>query len=174
MHWSKEERMREVRLSIRQLPSWLGTLEKGWMWIRNEEHQMRYAFRGERAHKSFRERALRRELSLLDALGLGFCTLLMGILYPFSDRRSGVGCLFICLGAGVLISSFGDDRLWIASIIGLLGYRHPVLALLLLMQLCMPLWCFICAVPALISKRNFFYSWIWACCICLAFFMLST
>jgi hypothetical protein len=175
MHWSKEENMREVRLSIRRLPSLWGRMEKFWMRVRNEQSQVRMSFQGtDHPQRSFGERARRRQISLFEGIGVVFSSLLMGILYPFSDRRSGIGWLLICMGLGILIGSFGDDRLWIASIIGLLGFRYPLLTILLWMQLCMPLWCCIFAVPSLMYRRKFSYSWIWTLCICLAFFAWST
>ena len=170
--WGKEEQMRETRICVRLLPHWWATLESLWFEFRNDERKTRFTYLGmETTERSFQQRLLRRELSFGEVLTLISLTLMLAFLYPFSNKRIGVGLILITLGCGMVLESWGDSKLWMTAILGCIGYRYPVLSGTLWLYLATPFWGVVCALPSVLCSKRAAYAWIWPFVLLLSFFL---
>ena len=171
--WSKEDTMRETRISVRILPSLWAMMEQYWFQYRNDSSQKVFAYQDE-SEASLGYRMLRKELSLLEASILFGLSIVLSMAYPFQNRKRGFGWVLLILGIAMMLPSWGDNRLWMTMVLSVVGLRYPALLCILWLYLCVPLVGLVGILPAFLPHKSLSYPYIWFLVILLSFFVFVT
>lgn len=166
--WSKEESMKELRMSVRLFPVWWSDAEQLWFSIVHEQERMSYSIQED----SLKSRFLRGRLWLHEALlfvsGFSF----ISILFPGTKKRLKIGLVFGSMGMGVLLGTMYDARVVIITIIGLLTHRTPIVIGVLLLSVGLPWWCGLYGLLSLLRNKQTSYTWLIGVGLSLAFFFM--
>jgi hypothetical protein len=166
--WSKEESMKELRMSIRQLPVWWGWAERAWFSIVYKKKLISYTAR----ESSWQSRFIRGRLLFHEALLLLVLGSFFFLLFPISKKRVGLGVVLGTMGFGVLLAPLHDARIMVMSIAGMLLFSYPAVIVLLVMSVGLPWWFGFCGILSLMRSTITPYAWLFSFGLSLAFFWM--
>ena len=167
--WSKEESMKELRISVRILPSWWAHGEKLWNNVLNREPLSSFSNR----QHSWKQRFMRGELHLHEALLASALSLFFFLLSPLPRTRSMFAVILASIGLGVLLLPYHDSRVAIIPIVGLIASLYPPVVVILIMSVALPWWFSLLSLFSFVRTSSLKRSWIISIGLSLAFsFML--
>ena len=166
--WSKEESMKELRMSLRILPTWWASLEQQWKRILKQEILVSHS----NIEESWKDRFKRGVLLFHEAvLGLLFsvCVFLAA---PMARNKKMVGLLSAMIGFGLLCTPLYDTRIIIFSIMGVLAFPYPAVLLVLMMSIALPWWFSVLGFLTFVRTGSLKKAWLLSIGLSLAFFYM--